>query len=143
MMAPTRRRTLKGIGTAGLATVGIPMVSRRVAADESTTGVDIEILENLCEEGQARDVNNRTQIVGQQQVPDRNPQAFLWDDGEVIRLGGLGGEYAIALGINFHTQIVGESFTSEPSYHAFLWEDGEVQDLGTLGGQNSSRSCHQ
>jgi probable HAF family extracellular repeat protein len=65
-----------------------------------------------------------------------NP-SFLWEKGEKIDLGTLGGTHSTATDINNRGQIVGGSNTSSGPHHAFLWENEEMIDLGTLGGMFS------
>jgi uncharacterized membrane protein len=50
--------------------------------------------------------------------------AFLWEDGEMIDLGALGGEYeySVARSINERGQVVGESrLTNSGESRAVLW----------------------
>jgi probable HAF family extracellular repeat protein len=70
--------------------------------------------------------------------------AFVWQDGEMLDLGTLGGPDSNALTINDRGQIAGWSYTSFvansssgiPTVDPFLWsqEDGKMLDLGSLGG---------
>lgn len=62
--------------------------------------------------------------------------ALLWQGGNTIDLGSLGGNYNnIATAINDHRQIVGFSdLSGDATFHAFLWQDGVITDLGTLPG---------
>jgi probable HAF family extracellular repeat protein len=59
--------------------------------------------------------------------------SFLWENGTVTDLGGLGGQVTEARDINDRGQIVGYSATKSGKYHAFLWADGKMRDLGILG----------
>ncbi len=71
-------------------------------------------------------------------VGERDLHAVLWDKGEVIDLGTLGGGRSKPNGINPAGQVVGFSTTEgNTAYHAFVWEKGVMTDLGTLGGSNS------
>ena len=81
-------------------------------------------------------VNKYGQVVG-----TSGYRGFLWEDGEMIDLGDLGGGDTQALAINDAGQVVGHSETVDDDTHAFLWtkETGMI-DLGTLGGQDSYAS---
>src|SRR5262245_51072016 len=89
------------------------------------------------EEGLARAINNKGQIVGWT-YSNGITRATLWDHGVEIDLGRLGGFDSHAFDINDHGQIVGNSAIQEDSYHthAFLWDQGTMIDLGTLGGDD-------
>jgi len=63
---------------------------------------------------------------------------FLWKDGTMIDLGGLGGTFGFAQCANNRGQVIGQSnLPGDKNQHAFLWEKGTMQDLGTLGGSFS------
>jgi probable HAF family extracellular repeat protein len=72
------------------------------------------------------------------------PHAFLWRDGVMTGLGGLGDEGAEsrANDINNCGQVVGLADVPDEDGlgHAFLWEGGVMTDLGTLGGNVSVAS---
>ncbi len=88
---------------------------------------------------EANDLNNSGQIVGHS-----TPGVFccnhavLWENGQIIDLGGLGpqGGTNLAHGINESGQIVGIA-QAGINGHAFLWQDWVMSDLGTLGGTYS------
>jgi probable HAF family extracellular repeat protein len=95
--------------------------------------------------GAATAINDRGQIVGISGICDQAVGRFtarhavLWDRGEVVDIGNLGGvAWHTPNAINLHGQVVGFSNFSAADggeYHprAFLWtkEDG-ISDLGTL-----------
>jgi probable HAF family extracellular repeat protein len=118
-------------------------------------------------------VNNGGLIVGQSQNGSIDPltgfpefDGVLWDNGQIINLGTLGGNQSNASAINDHDQVVGGALNTIPDpfagialtgsislgsfaqtfiftpaatqTHAFLWRAGEMQDLGTLGGPDSN-----
>jgi probable HAF family extracellular repeat protein len=64
--------------------------------------------------------------------------AVLWNDGEIVNLGGY---FSQAFAVNNHGQVVGSTVDTAtlPAaiFKAFLWQNGEMQDLGTLGGPGS------
>jgi probable HAF family extracellular repeat protein len=63
---------------------------------------------------------------------------FLWKDGTMIDLGGLGGTFGTAQCANNRGQVIGQSnLLGDKNQHAFLWEQGAMKDLGTLGGSFS------
>jgi len=91
-------------------------------------------------------INNQGQVVGTCYASNwSSSRACLWDNGQIIDLGTLGGPASGALGINDLGQIVGWSKTAvwaPPSpgipqhyiSHAFVCYDGQMQDLDTLSG---------
>jgi probable HAF family extracellular repeat protein len=79
-------------------------------------------------------------------------QAVLFKDGNIINLGGLGGNESAASGVNNRGQVVGcattavvESYSwpyGQPCLgpqqsRAFMWQGGTIKDLGTLGGSDA------
>jgi probable HAF family extracellular repeat protein len=73
-------------------------------------------------------------------------RAILWEDGQIIDLGTLGGNESFSIGVNNRGQVVGgaTNTVSDPfsglgtQVRAFLWEDGIMRDLGTLGGPDAT-----
>jgi probable HAF family extracellular repeat protein len=95
--------------------------------------------------GAATAINNRGQIVGISGICDQAigrftaRHAVLWDNGEVIDIGNLGGvAWHTPNAINLHGEIVGFSNFSaadggEYHPHAFYWtKEGGIRDLDTL-----------
>jgi len=70
--------------------------------------------------------------------------ALLWEDGETIDLGSLGGtghgDGITAIDLNNHDQVIGSSdLEGDATFHAFLWtHETGMQDLGTLQGDVDS-----
>jgi probable HAF family extracellular repeat protein len=69
--------------------------------------------------------------------------AILWQNGQPIDLGNLGGDGLFggiyASGLNNVGQVVGLSdTTNDASFHGFLWEAGHMTDLQTLPGDSYS-----
>ena len=105
-------------------------------------------------------VNNAGQAVGisDNGIPDPFSEfgvqirTFLWEKGELLDIGTLGGPDA-GTGPGCNNQrpgvIVGWSYTSFtpnettgiPTQDPFLWDNGEMTDLGNLGGTASAGQC--
>ncbi len=54
-------------------------------------------------------------------TPAYHTTAFVWQNGRLTKLPGLGGSDTYASAINDHDQIVGESTTRTGQTHAVLW----------------------
>lgn len=66
-------------------------------------------------------------------VPTVDP--FLWETGQMVDLGGLGGTFGSAGWLNARGQVVGNSnLPGDFTQHPFLWDHSVLTDLGTLGG---------
>ncbi|MGD8450727.1 MAG: hypothetical protein PVJ57_02815 [Phycisphaerae bacterium] len=75
-------------------------------------------------------INDSGQIVGYSDlVPDEIIHATLWEQGNIIDMGHLGGNYSFAWDINNLGVAVGVSSTDSGQTHAFIWEDGVMTDL--------------
>jgi probable HAF family extracellular repeat protein len=70
-------------------------------------------------------------------IPTQDP--FLWENGQMIDLGTLGGTCGIPTWINNFGEVVGDSdLAGDQNSHAFLWTKRRgMQDLGTLGGSSA------
>jgi probable HAF family extracellular repeat protein len=97
--------------------------------------------------GAAAAINDLGQVVGGSgscappSVPAFNiAHALLWQPGQTINLGNLGGTMNnLATAINNRGQVVGMSdLHKDTTFHAFLWQNGVMTDLGTLPGDASS-----
>jgi len=88
----------------------------------------------------AEAINGSGQVVGRSQnMATRESSAFLWQNGQVIALGGPAGHhYRAAWDINEAGQIVGSSGESEITARAALWQDGELILLASLPGHTRS-----
>ncbi len=71
-------------------------------------------------------------------IPTIDP--FLWENGQMIDIGTLGGVFGFATGLNNRGQVAGSSNVTRDGsiVHAFLWERGSLVDLGTFGGDFSN-----
>ena len=66
-------------------------------------------------------------------IPTAHP--FLWENGRMLDLGGLGGTYGFPNYLNNRGQVVGlMNLPGDEFYHPFLWSNGTLTDLGTFGG---------
>lgn len=62
---------------------------------------------------------------------------FLWENGNMVDLGTLGGTIGLANAMNDRGQVVGDSnLAGDLTSHPFLWDRGVLTDLGTFGGDN-------
>jgi probable HAF family extracellular repeat protein len=94
-------------------------------------------------------VNNSGQIAGQSLTnstvnpgtgqPTQHP--FLWQKGNMIDLGTLGGAFGFPTGLNNRGQVIGQmNLAGDVNFHPFFWDRGSLTDLGTLGGDNAVAS---
>lgn len=85
-------------------------------------------------------INDRGQVAGISGICDQAVgrdsalAAVMWDRGEIIDLGTLGGpNWHTPTNINERGDVVGFSTTGEGAIHAFLWtRSGGIEDLGVL-----------
>ncbi len=89
----------------------------------------------------ASDLNEQGDTVGWSRLARADgrqvDRAVLWQKGNHIELGTLGGTNSRAFGVNERVDITGAAQTTNGTFHAFLWRQGRLEDLGTLGGKNS------
>jgi probable HAF family extracellular repeat protein len=78
------------------------------------------------------DITNGGVIVGQGETETGEWHAVLWNTGEMIDLGTLGGSQSFATAINNGGQVVGMSETENGDWRGFLWANGVMTDLGNL-----------
>ncbi len=70
-------------------------------------------------------INNSGQVAGILCFQNGDWRPFLWEDGEMINLGTLGGRMSYAKGMNEIGQVVGNStltYANDFLNHAFLWD---------------------
>jgi probable HAF family extracellular repeat protein len=83
----------------------------------------------------ARDINQDGLVIGQATNGSGSTltsSGFLWDNGNLIDLGSLGGTRGDALSVNQAGQIVGFSNIASEVAHATLWQNGQLSDLNDL-----------
>jgi len=87
-------------------------------------------------------INDQAQIIGRSSDPNHMMQAFLWQNGSMVKLPTLGGSEGFATGINNHGQIVGYTDNAGGSVinlRATFWPTpGIATDIGALPGHGSS-----
>ncbi len=81
----------------------------------------------------AKDINNSGQVCGELRDPNDKACAFFRDsDGQMYKIGTLGGPVSIAETINEKGYVIGWSQTSTKIVHAFLWtKEQGIRDLDT------------
>lgn len=91
-------------------------------------------------------INDRGQVAGVSYTnttpnpttgfPTEDP--FFWQNGKMVDIGSLGGDFGFPRWMNSRGQVVGSShLAGDNQEHAFLWDQGVLTDLGTLGGSIS------
>ncbi|MFM8469407.1 MAG: hypothetical protein ACKODH_05475 [Limisphaerales bacterium] len=89
----------------------------------------------------ASDLNELGDTVGWSRLIQAGGQqldrAVLWQKGQQIPLGTLGGANSRAFALNERADITGAAQITNGAFHAFLYKQNQMEDLGTLGGRNS------
>ena len=87
----------------------------------------------------ARDVNNKSEVVGDGNVTaNGRPKAFAWYGGQMHQLPGLAqGTFCTAQALNDAGEIVGSCDLPNGSAHGVIWRDNKIVDLGTLGDEDA------
>ncbi len=75
--------------------------------------------------------------VGYEMFGPSLPHAVLFEHGQVIDLGTLGGNASLANAVGSGGRVVGWARLPDSTRHAFLYANGSMRDLGTLGGRTS------
>jgi probable HAF family extracellular repeat protein len=66
-------------------------------------------------------------------IPTQDP--FLWENGKMVDLGGLGGTLGNPTSLNNRGQVTGQSnLAGDQTFQPFLWDRGVLTNLGGLGG---------
>lgn len=88
----------------------------------------------------ASGLNDHGDVIGTSELGNKK-RGFLWTNGQLIDLGGLGGN-TVPLGINNAKQIVGRSDDQLGGGHAFVYSSGNIRALalahGTAYGINNA-----
>ena len=122
------------VGDSGVAVTGF---SHAFLGQVGEPMIDLGTLGDPLRASIATAINDRAQVVGVSVTATYTQHPFLWEDGQMIDIGTLGGSYGFAVGINDQGTIAGRSVTSDGHLHAFRWQGGTMTDLGTLGGDQS------
>jgi len=85
--------------------------------------------EDLPEDTYAGAINDQDQV-----TVSRDFKAFLFDHGQMIDLGTLGGSFSQGAALNQAGEVTGVAMTGNGEYHGFVSRNGNMTDLGTLGG---------
>jgi probable HAF family extracellular repeat protein len=96
-------------------------------------------------------INNSSQVVGistkvhtTRKTQTYTDTAFLWQNGNMISLGTLGGQNSDAYAINDLGQVVGTADTKTSFGHAFLWDSTHgMKDLGFQGSPKGINAAGQ
>lgn len=91
-------------------------------------------------EMRVRALSNSGQVAGVARYADNSTRVFSWtQNGGLVDVGTLGGNFAYVADVSDTGQIVGQSLNAQKELHAFSWtRSGGMRDLGTLGGNLSS-----
>ena len=112
------------------------------AVDLGTLGGPSAWATGINDNGQVIGESLTTVSTGQQRQIDgwvfsRPVAGFIWENGQTVNLGSLGGTFALPVQINNQGQVIGFMTTQgDTSFHPFLWDKGVLKDLGTLGGSS-------
>jgi probable HAF family extracellular repeat protein len=85
---------------------------------------------------EADEINDNGYIIANGWVGDDHStcHGFLYHDGTVKDIGGLGISGCVAEAINASGQIAGISRINSGMHHGFIYDNGAMKDIGTLGG---------
>jgi probable HAF family extracellular repeat protein len=101
----------------------------------------------------AIEINDRGQIIGQsytgvddgverrlgEEVWSRPIAGFVWENGNMVDLGNIGGTFMLPIRINNQGQVIGNmTVQGDSAFHPFLWTKGVLTDLGTFGGASGT-----
>ena len=109
--------------------------SNGIMTDLGTLGGPFSGATAINDAGQITGYADRADFVQYSNIASRYARhAYLYDNGEMIDLGTLGGAFSIGMAINNLGQVVGSSNPTPLEYntHAFLYTDDRMIDLNML-----------
>lgn len=96
----------------------------------------LELLETYAGDSfaAATTINNQRQIAGYSHVPGEPYHVWVWEAGELLDLGDLGGNTTQSRCINESGDVVGYGNNEELDWEALVWINGEFVEFPTFGG---------
>lgn len=81
----------------------------------------------------SRDLNEKSQVVGEYRDSSDVVHAFIWENGSMRLLASSGIQWSYAFGINDTSQIVGNAwYTAGGRWHGAMWDGANTYDLDDL-----------
>lgn len=139
----SRTRITALAGALIVASAGPAMGVNPAAADDCPVTTDRWQAVDLGSVGRALDINDQGQIAGWTRNAAGRSWAVMWDGGQLVEVGDLGGPTSVATAIDEDAHVAGYGYTAEEKGHGFLWHDGTIQDLGNFGSNTDVKDVSQ